>query len=190
VIRRLLFPLLRRHRGLYLAGRSILCRWQHIRYGLRNAHPTCYVGKYCWISSDLVTHEYVYVGPYCIIGPRVTLGAYTMLGPRVCFVGDDHRIDVAGVPMIFSGRPPLRPTIVGRDVWIGAGAIVLSGVTIGDGAVIAAGTVVTSDVQAFQVHGGVPNRKLGDRFDGEQRLRHAEMLAQSPTRGEFCEYRY
>ena len=190
MIRSLLFPFLRRYRSIYLAGRSLLCRWQHFRYGLKNVHSTCYVGKHCWISPDFITHEYVFVGPYCIIAPRVTLGAYTMLGPRVSFVGDDHRIDAAGVPMIFSGRPHLRPTTVGRDVWIGAGAIVLSGVTIGDGAVIAAGTVVTNDVAAFEIHCGVPNRKLRDRFDDAQRLLHADMLARPASLGEYCEFRF
>lgn len=52
---------------------------------------------------------------------------------------------------------------IGGDVWIGAGAIVLPGVTIGDHAVIAAGAVVTSDVLAGAVVGGVPAREISAR---------------------------
>jgi acetyltransferase-like isoleucine patch superfamily enzyme len=49
-----------------------------------------------------------------------------------------------------------QPIRVGRDVWIGANAIILAGVTIGDGAVVAAGAVVRRDVPAYTVVAGVP----------------------------------
>ena len=48
----------------------------------------------------------------------------------------------------------------GDDVWIGSGSIILPGVTIGDGAVIAAGAVVTKDVEARTVAGGVPAKTI------------------------------
>ncbi|MHB9292830.1 putative 2,3,4,5-tetrahydropyridine-2,6-dicarboxylate N-acetyltransferase [Hollandina sp. SP2] len=48
------------------------------------------------------------------------------------------------------------PIVIGTDVWIGASAIILPGVTIGDGAIIAAGAVVTKDVPANTIVGGVP----------------------------------
>jgi acetyltransferase-like isoleucine patch superfamily enzyme len=52
------------------------------------------------------------------------------------------------------------PSVIEDDVWIGAGAIVLPGVTIGRGSVIAAGAVVTGDVPPFTVAGGVPARTI------------------------------
>ncbi len=55
--------------------------------------------------------------------------------------------------------------VVGNDVWIGTNAILLAGVHVGDGAVIAAGAVVTKDVPAYTVVGGVPARELRKRFD-------------------------
>ena len=63
-------------------------------------------------------------------------------------------------------RPHLRPvdrapTVLGDRVFIGANAVVLMGVTIGDGAVVGAGSVVSSDVPAGTVVGGVPARPLG-----------------------------
>lgn len=93
--------------------------------------------------------------------------------------------------MIFAGRPFLRPTFVGRDVWIGVNCTIMAGVSIGDGAIIAAGSVVTTDVPAFEVHGGVPNRRIGQRFEADMdRLKHREYLAQEPKEGQYCEWRY
>jgi hypothetical protein len=60
-------------------------------------------------------------------------------------------------------------TIVGSDVWIGAGALILSGITIGDGAVVAAGAVVTRDVAPFAIVGGVPAKIIRHRFPTSQR---------------------
>ncbi len=54
----------------------------------------------------------------------------------------------------------LSDASIGRDVWIGANAVILPGVTIGDGAVIAAGAVVTKDVPENTVAGGVPARVI------------------------------
>ncbi|MEQ4518744.1 DapH/DapD/GlmU-related protein [Pseudarthrobacter sp. B907] len=62
--------------------------------------------------------------------------------------------------------------VIGNDVWIGFGAIVLSGVTIGDGAVIAAGAVVSKDVEPFSIVGGNPARPISGRFAAEDRERH------------------
>lgn len=66
--------------------------------------------------------------------------------------------------MISEQRANLEPAPIhiGKNVWIGANAIVLPGVTIGDGAVIAAGAIVTKDVPANTIVGGVPAKKIGD----------------------------
>ena len=60
-------------------------------------------------------------------------------------------------------------TIIGNDVWIGAKAIIRSGVTIGDGAVIGAGAVVTKDVPPYAIVAGVPAKIIRYRFDEELR---------------------
>jgi len=87
---------------------------------------------------------------------RVEIGARTRIGPYVMIVDSDfhdvHRRDV---------RPAPRPVQIGDDVWIGAKASVLRGVTIGRGAVVGTGAVVTRDVPAFAIVAGVPARVVG-----------------------------
>jgi len=58
-------------------------------------------------------------------------------------------------------------TIIGNDVWIGFEAVVLSGVHIGDGAIIGARAVVTNDVPAYTIVGGVPAKQIRKRYDEE-----------------------
>ena len=58
-----------------------------------------------------------------------------------------------------------KSVVIGNDVWIGANAIILPGITIGDGAVIAAGAVVTKDVEAYGIVAGNPAKMIRKRFD-------------------------
>lgn len=171
--------------------RALKCRLQIRYYRLRHVHPSAYIAFGSSIATDLVAQEHTYIGAGSLIGQGVSIGAYTMFGPRVVCVGDDHRIDVVGVPAIFAGRPPLRPTRIGRDVWVGASAILLSGVEIGDGAIVAAGTVVSSSIPACEIHGGIPNRKIRDRFaNHDDAQRHLTALRGPIRRGEFATTRH
>ena len=159
-------------------------RWRH---GLKNVHKTFYVCAGCQVSKDLVAGEYSYIGPGCLIGAKVQLGPYVMIGPRVSIVGGDHVYDKPGTPIIFSGRPTLESTIIEADAWIGCGAILIAGVRVGRGAIVAAGAVVTKDVSAYEIHGGVPARKISERFaDLSAREVHDRMLSDFPKAGEFC----
>jgi acetyltransferase-like isoleucine patch superfamily enzyme len=96
-------------------------------------------------------------------------------------MGDDHDYKNSGLPIIFSGRSIFKPTKIGRDVWIGAHTIVMTGVTIGDGAIIAAGSVVTKDVDEYSIYGGVPAKKIKNRFNNEGDVeKHKEFLSRDP----------
>lgn len=176
-----------RARWVYLAYRHALMSWKRWRYGLRHVHPTFHMSGRSHVCRDLVAFEYAYIGPDCTIGPRVELGPYVMLASRVAITGGDHRFDVPGVPMIFAGREAIRPTVVEADAWIGHAAIVKAGVRVGRGSIVGAGSVVTRDVPPYEVHAGVPARKIGERFpDPADRERHEAMLRQPPRRGHYA----
>ena len=63
-------------------------------------------------------------------------------------------------------------TIIEDDVWIGTAAIIMSGVTIGRGSIVAAGSVVTKDIPSCEIWGGVPARKIRDRFETEEEKKY------------------
>lgn len=156
------------------------------KYGLRNVHKTVYLGKNSDISRDITVNEYAYIGPNCLIGPGVTIDAYSMIGPGVSFVGADHIFSKPEVAVIFSGRPKKENTYIGKDVWIGAGCIIMAGVSINHGAVVAAGTIVTKDIDACEIHGGNPNKKIKDRFENDNdKDKHLRYLAEPPKPGIF-----
>ncbi len=162
-------------------------RYKRLRHGLVNVHPTFYMAGTSRIARDFQAGPYSFIGFDCYICPKVSLGPYVMFGPRVTVTGADHRFDLAGSPMIFSGRQELKPTKIEADVWVGFGAIIMAGVTIGRGAIVAAGAVVTHDVPPYEVHGGVPARKIRDRFQSAEEIRHHdEMLARPPLQGEYA----
>jgi maltose O-acetyltransferase len=90
---------------------------------------------------------------------KILIGEDVQIGPRVSFETATHNI-------IFSateGRGITHRDIKIEDkVWIGAGATILPGVTIHEAAVVAAGAVVTKNVEAFTLVGGVPAKKIKD----------------------------
>ncbi|SFW65269.1 transferase hexapeptide (six repeat-containing protein) [Sinomicrobium oceani] len=147
------------------------------KFKLSNVHSTFYMGGESQVSPDLVAGVYSYIGKGCLIYPKVIIGDYTMLAHNVSIIGGDHAFDKAGIPVIFSGRGTIKETIIGKDVWIGAYSRIMTGVTIGDGAIIALGSVVTKDVEPFAIYGGVPAKKIKNRFQSEADKRvHIEML--------------
>jgi acetyltransferase-like isoleucine patch superfamily enzyme len=81
----------------------------------------------------------------------ITIEDDVLIGPRVNLVTENH-------PLNPSDRRALitKPIVIKRRAWIGAGATILPGVTIGENAVIAAGSVVSKDVPANTVFGGIP----------------------------------
>lgn len=101
------------------------------------------------------------IGEYSILRGQggITIGDRVYTGPQVQILAVDHNFADPTQPMVDQGITA-RGIQIDDDVWIGAGAIVTDGVHIGRNAVIAAGAVVTADVPAQTVVGGVPARVL------------------------------
>lgn len=96
------------------------------------------------------------IGVDAWIRADITIGDDVMIGPQVIIYGRYHNFSRTDVPMIEQGMDELRPITIEDDVWIGARAIILQGVTIGSGAVVAAGAVVTKDVPQRAIVAGNP----------------------------------
>lgn len=156
--------------------------------GYNRIHPKAFAMRPHGLTKDLVMGAYSHLSPGCSIGRRVRLGNYVMCGPEVAIGMGEHRFDVAGTPVIFSGHPDVAETVIEDDVWIGARALVRSGVRVGRGSIIAMGAVVVKDVEPYSIIAGVPARKIKDRFSTPEEIaEHDEMLGQEPVCGSYCE---
>jgi acetyltransferase-like isoleucine patch superfamily enzyme len=122
------------------------------------------VESYCCINNavgDVTIGDYTRIGIHCtVIGP-VCIGSHVNLAQGITVTALNHnfgdaarRIDEQGVST--------KPVVIGDDVWIGANAVILPGVTIGSHCVIAAGAVVTKDVPDYTLAGGVPAKTIKD----------------------------
>ncbi len=110
------------------------------------------------------------IGRYCSIAPDVVAGESThptgWLSTHPFQYG--HKDFARFVKKPTSRLQPdglNEPVKIGNDVWLGAGADIMRGVTIGDGAIVAAGAVVTKDVPPYAIVGGVPARLIRYRFE-------------------------
>ncbi|WOS63006.1 sugar O-acetyltransferase [Sinorhizobium fredii] len=112
---------------------------------------------HCSYGVNITLGAGVYLNAGCTIldSAPVTIGAGSMLGPGVHIYCAEHHKDVV---LRRAGLEVARPVTIGKDVWIGGGAIILAGVTIGDGAIVGAGAVVTKDVAPGVTAVGNPAR--------------------------------
>ncbi|MDL5364062.1 sugar O-acetyltransferase [Xanthomonas sp. NCPPB 2654] len=120
---------------------------------------------HCDYGYNIHLGEDVFLNFNCVIldVAPVRIGDGTQIGPAVQLYAADHPRDAA---QRAAGLELGRPLTIGRNVWIGGGAIVLPGVTIGDDAVIGAGSVVTRDVPAGARVAGNPARPLAPQPPG------------------------
>lgn len=127
-------------------------------------------------NSEIDTFSYV---GYNSIIQNTTIGKF-------CSIANDVKIGLGNHPLEYFTTSPLFytkvnpfnfklidnlnrfqeyiPVNIGHDVWIGANAIILDGISVGNGAVIAAGSVVTKDVPSYAIVGGVPAKIIKYRF--------------------------
>lgn len=115
-------------------------------------------------GKNIAVGRRVFINAGCCFQDQggITIGAGSLIGHNVVLATLNHEMD----PRHRGDMHP-APIRIGQRVWIGANATVCPGVTIGDGAVVAAGAVVTKDVPANTVVGGVPARLIRRITEGE-----------------------
>ncbi|WP_182355511.1 sugar O-acetyltransferase [Komagataeibacter europaeus] len=114
---------------------------------------------HCDYGYNIFLGSNVFLNFNCIVLDvvPVRIGDGTQIGPGVQILAADHPRDPAlRQKMLESGRP----VTIGRNVWIGGGAIILPGITVGDDAIIGAGSIVTRDVPSGVTVAGNPARPL------------------------------
>ncbi len=180
---------------LFGSARQLASWWRAARCAsIKAVGRQVHIGERCrfWAPRAITLADQCYIGKEVTIETNARIGRYVLIANRVALVGrHDHDFGRVGVPVRFGrwvGGADAAPEIadegvvVEDDVWIGFGAIVLSGVRIGRGSVVAAGALVTADVAPYDIVGGVPAKRLGRRFaDDAQIHQHEQRIA----RGNF-----
>jgi phosphonate metabolism protein (transferase hexapeptide repeat family) len=128
----------------------------------------CEIGDYTYIERH-VEAIYTTIGKFCAVAANARLNALNHPMERI----SQHKITYrpneyfvyAKVDKAFREKRQNSRAVIGHDVWIGHGAIVLPGISIGHGAVVAAGAVVTKNVEPYAVVAGVPAKRIKWRFE-------------------------
>lgn len=167
-------------------------------YENRKRFPTADIEAGVCIDRDVSIAEHSFIGKRCIINnssigmysyvsfnsivQNTSIGNYCSIANDVfCGLGR-HPLDRFSTSPVFYRFKNLLgesvaidddfknylPVTIGNDVWVGARAVILDGVSVGNGAVIAAGAVVTKDVPPYAIVGGVPAKLIRYRFSEEK----------------------
>ena len=158
----------------------------HVRLDLREAklrEMFAEVGENCYVESPFYANfggRHVHLGRnvYSNFGltlvddTHIYIGDYTMIGPNVTIATAGHPIDADLRRVGLQYNLPVR---IGRNCWLGAGTVVLPGVTIGDNTVIGAGSVVTKDIPAGVVAVGNPCRVMRPVGERDRKFYYRDM---------------
>lgn len=153
-------------------------RLAYLKPLIRN--PNIVVGDYTYYDDPdgPETFERNVLYHFDFIGDQLIIGKFCAIAAQVKFImnGGNHRTDwFTNYPFPVFGQgweaampdewPYKGDTVIGNDVWIGYGALIMPGIHIGDGAIIATASVVTRDVPPYTVVGGNPAKEIRKRFD-------------------------
>lgn len=113
---------------------------------------------YCDYGTNIELGKHVFFNFNCVVldVSRVSIGDYSIFAPAVQIYTATHPLDAE----LRRTREYGKPVVIGSDVWVGGGAIILPGVTIGSRTVIGAGSVVTRDIPDDVVAAGNPCRVI------------------------------
>jgi acetyltransferase-like isoleucine patch superfamily enzyme len=127
-------------------------------------------GRFTWIGdgSKIRCHEgVVEIGQKTVMGQECTISAYKhvrigeqcVIADRAMFIDFDHGVVEVERPIRLQGIY-MRECVIGSNVWVGYGACFLRGVHVGDNAIVGTNSVVTRDVRANAVVGGIPAKVI------------------------------
>jgi len=143
-------------------------------------------GTVFWAPNKINIGNNVYIGKYCTIQADIEIGNDVIVANNVGLIGRyDHDYSKIGVnikdaPWIGSANYKFKGVnqkiTINNDVWVGFGAILLTGIEIGRGAIIAAGSVVTRDVPPYAIVIGNPAQIKGYRFNEDEIKKHEKLL--------------
>lgn len=135
------------------------------------------IGPRCVLDRSMTIECYgslhigreVIFGHHCTLASRqsLSIGDDSLLAEMVSIRDHDHRFDRLDVPIREQGSVS-APVVIGRNVWIGAKATIVKGVSIGDNAIIGANAVVTRDIPANAIAVGIPARVIKMRGPGDE----------------------
>lgn len=154
--------------------------------------PSFHVGPFSriWAPNRLDIGASVYIGKHVTIEVDGMIGDGTLIANNVGIVGRlDHDFRTIGVPVreapwVGDDQGLSSNTVIGSDVWLGFGAVVLSGVTIGDSSIIAAGQIVRRDVPDNTIVIGSSPAEWRKRFsESDFHLHWTRMSARGVRKG-------
>jgi acetyltransferase-like isoleucine patch superfamily enzyme len=131
----------------------------HLRIG-----PGSAIGSFTKIKATdgpLTIGAHVEIATGCFITSHargVEIGDDCLIGPNVSIVGNNYRYDRLDVPMRLQEKVSAKGIRVGRDVWIGAGCVLLDGSDIGEGSILAANSVVSGPIPERSIVQGNPGK--------------------------------
>lgn len=150
-------------------------------------HPRISIGDFSYFGHLEELDDYAgFIAPYLFpLSPeKLVIGKFCQIAHGVRFVTSSANHDMSGFSTFPFNNFTMTPetsmddikalfhvpgrkgdTVVGNDVWIGAEAMIMPGVTIGDGAIVSARAVVVEDVAPYAIVGGNPAKPLRKRFD-------------------------